>query len=283
MRQTISLGFFTPYKVGLDNIEVSLLQFVDDAILIGDCSDQNIWVMKSILKLFELSYELKINFAKCNLRGLNVDDALMMKISSYLRCKVSSESFSYLGIPVGDDLVRRVGNGSNTGFWSDKWLCNDSLLSRYKHLYHSTLNINKYDSCEWKYDKSTVYSVNSSYKALTRHVSQQNLFTKHSSVLWKSNAPMKVFSFAWRLFQDNIPTKIALLQRGVPLNNGGGSLCVFCNDFPESANHIFSSCKLSYSVWELLYKWLNISVVMPLSPIHHLTHHLGMMNNMKRW
>ncbi|KAF1888790.1 hypothetical protein Lal_00036832 [Lupinus albus] len=102
-------------------------------------------------------------------------------------------------------------------------------------------------------------------------------------LLWKSNAPLKVLTFAWRLFQDRIPTKDALHKRDIPLNNGGDLHCVFCNDTPETANHLFSNCKLSYSIWQLLYNWLNISVALPLTPINHFTHHLGMMHNRKRW
>ncbi|KAF1878853.1 hypothetical protein Lal_00047525 [Lupinus albus] len=52
-RQSTSLGFFTPYTVGSDNISISMLQYVDDVILIGYCSDQNIWAMKSIMKFPE--------------------------------------------------------------------------------------------------------------------------------------------------------------------------------------------------------------------------------------
>ncbi|KAF1869045.1 hypothetical protein Lal_00048325 [Lupinus albus] len=64
-------------------------------------------------------------------------------------------------------------------------------------------------------------------------------------------------------FNTIIPTKDAILKRGIPLNNGGDLHCVFCNDTPETANHLFSTCKLSYSVWQLLYNWLNISVLPP--------------------
>ncbi|CAL0332599.1 unnamed protein product [Lupinus luteus] len=107
MRQAISLGFFKPYKVGMDNIEVSLLQFADDAILIGECSDQNIRVMKSILQLFELSSGLKINFFKSKLVGLNITKDQTNRLADYLQCKVSPSSFTYLGIPVGVNHKRK--------------------------------------------------------------------------------------------------------------------------------------------------------------------------------
>ncbi|KAE9602833.1 hypothetical protein Lalb_Chr12g0203761 [Lupinus albus] len=107
MRQASSFGFFNPYKVGSDNIPVSLLQFADDAILIGDGSHKNTWVMKSVLQLFELSFGLKINFSKCNLYGVNIQEDILYSHVEFLHCKLYSKSFSYLGIPVGVSHKRK--------------------------------------------------------------------------------------------------------------------------------------------------------------------------------
>ncbi|KAE9621856.1 hypothetical protein Lalb_Chr01g0019201 [Lupinus albus] len=38
--------------------------------------------------------------------------------------------------------------------------------------------------------------------------------------IWKSKAPLKVITFASRLFIDRIPTKIVLSRRGVTFSNG---------------------------------------------------------------
>ncbi|KAF1888616.1 hypothetical protein Lal_00011390 [Lupinus albus] len=94
-------------------------------------------------------------------------------------------------------------------------------------------------------NKYTLNKIQSAYKAITHHIPQQNFTLPYPNLLWKSNAPLKVLTFAWRLFQDRIPTKDALLKRGIPLNNGGDLHFVFCNDTPETANHLFSTCKLS--------------------------------------
>ncbi|KAF1866422.1 hypothetical protein Lal_00017805 [Lupinus albus] len=94
-------------------------------------------------------------------------------------------------------------------------------------------------------------------------------------------APLKVISFAWRLFLDRVPTCDALLRRGVSLINGGGALCSLCNDQLESFHHLFFSCSFSYSVWQLIYKWLDIYVALPLGPIKHFLHHLGMIKDRK--
>ncbi|KAF1861604.1 hypothetical protein Lal_00025987 [Lupinus albus] len=266
--------------------------------------DQNIWVMKSVLKLFELTSGLKINFSKSSLYGLNTDDGFLLRYSNYLCCKLSLDSFTYLGIPMGDiglfgskrsvgphwfrgGLVRRIGNGSSTSYkclfnlsvlkdglvsdfgkwvggkweWVITWrrelfsweiVLSNSFL---KVLLDCTLQYNKPDSWEWKHDKSKHYA--------------------------KSKAPLKVLTFVWRLFQDKIHTKEALLKRGITLHDGGGSLCVFCNKYPESATHLFSTCSISYSVWQHIYRWLNICVVLPFFSYTYYSLFLGLVKTRK--
>ncbi|KAE9616153.1 putative RNA-directed DNA polymerase [Lupinus albus] len=108
MHQACALGFFSPYKVGSNNIQVSFLQFADDSIIIGDCSDQNFWTIKSTLKLFELSFGLKINFRKCCLYGMNIDDAHTLRLAGFLQCRFSYDFISYLGIPVDVNHNRKT-------------------------------------------------------------------------------------------------------------------------------------------------------------------------------
>ncbi|KAF1860593.1 hypothetical protein Lal_00021637 [Lupinus albus] len=115
---------------------------------------------------------------------------------------------------------------------------------------------------EWKYSiRKKFYSVQSVYKALTHHTQSASQHILIS--IWKANAPLKVLTFAWRLFQDIIVTKDAL--------------------FKQSANHLFSCCTFSYSVWQLIYNWLDFCIALPPTPISHFTHHLGMVKNRKHW
>ncbi|KAF1870610.1 hypothetical protein Lal_00025934 [Lupinus albus] len=65
--------------------------------------------------------------------------------------------------------------------------------------------------------------------------------------------------------------------------DGGGLLCPFCKDDLESAFHLFSSCKVTYSVWQSIYNWLNITVTLPQNPFHHYLNHLGLVNANKGW
>ncbi|KAF1859187.1 hypothetical protein Lal_00001018 [Lupinus albus] len=76
----------------------------------------------------------------------------------------------------------------------------------------------------------------------------------HSILLQKSKSPLKVITFAWRLFQDKIPSKVALQRREIPLSMGGAHLQL---DGYQ--------CRL------------------PSSLIHHFICHMGMVKDKKRW
>ncbi|KAF1893310.1 hypothetical protein Lal_00001766 [Lupinus albus] len=290
----------------------------------------NIWVLRSILKLFELSSGLKINFSKSILCGLNIDGDNLSRLADFLHCRTSPLSFSYLGIPnlmhtwirailTGSGLVWLVvwemdlllAFGMTTGpgmkfsqlasvdfltftfipttslvILVNGWMVNGSgtwLGDVVSLLGKLSCMVNKSDSWEWRRDKSKQYSVKSAYKLLAHHVQQQSLPSQHLLFLWRSKAPLKVTTFAWRLLQDKIPSKEALSRRGVSFPMGDGLSCPFCNDHPESSAHIFSSCFFTYTVWQLFYNWLNISVALHKSPIHNFIYHMGMVKDKKRW
>ncbi|KAF1864335.1 hypothetical protein Lal_00021991, partial [Lupinus albus] len=101
-------------------------------------------------------------------------------------------------------------------------------LTDAENVHHSTpsadmwhARYNQPDSWEWKHDKSKLYTVQSAYKLITHTDQQQNNNNLLSSLFWKSKAPLKVLTFVWRLFQDKIPTKDALLKRGITMQEGG--------------------------------------------------------------
>lgn len=71
VKRVVSLGSFSGYKVG-DSLHYSIVQFVDDTILIGQATRANLWSNKSILRSFELVSRLKVNFHKSKLIGINV-------------------------------------------------------------------------------------------------------------------------------------------------------------------------------------------------------------------
>ncbi|KAF1880984.1 hypothetical protein Lal_00023014 [Lupinus albus] len=116
------------------------------------------------------------------------------------------------------------------------------------------LHRNKLDSWEWRHERFKQYSVKLAYTILSATTKDPNFHSYPYRMLWKAKAPMKVKSFAWRLFHNKIPTKEAFPKRGVTFSNGGGMTCLMCNGPSESIIHLFSSCSTTYSVWQLVYK-----------------------------
>lgn len=69
---------------------------MDDTVLIGEASIENIRVMKYILRNFELSSGLKINYSKSSIMGTQVDSDTLAKMVTVLGCEVKEIPFSYL-------------------------------------------------------------------------------------------------------------------------------------------------------------------------------------------
>lgn len=100
MRQTVFLHLFEGFKVGTEVIEVSLLQFADDTLFIGEPNIQNVLVMKSVLRCFELMSGLKVNFSKSKLAGVAMQTGMIRRLVMILNCMTVEIPFVYLGIPV---------------------------------------------------------------------------------------------------------------------------------------------------------------------------------------
>ncbi|KAJ9552338.1 LOW QUALITY PROTEIN: hypothetical protein OSB04_016383 [Centaurea solstitialis] len=86
--------------------EVSIFQFADDAIFVGDWSLANAKNLICILKCFEVCSGLTINMSKSCLMGLSVSKEEITRIANQLKCKEESIPFVYLGLPVGGNTTR---------------------------------------------------------------------------------------------------------------------------------------------------------------------------------
>ena len=72
IRKALLYGRFSGYKVGKQQVEVSLLQFVDGTLFFVEASMQNIMFIKAIMRSFEFVLGLKVNFHKSFLGGLEL-------------------------------------------------------------------------------------------------------------------------------------------------------------------------------------------------------------------
>ena len=91
-------------------MEVKLLQFVDDTLIMCDSNIQNICVVKPMLRFFEICYGFRINFFKSKISALGLDINVLKMFSEVLHCSIMNIQFVYLGLPIG-------GNPSKAYFW----------------------------------------------------------------------------------------------------------------------------------------------------------------------
>ncbi|XP_071713260.1 uncharacterized protein [Rutidosis leptorrhynchoides] len=93
-------GLFKGVEIGNDKIKVSHLQYADDTIFLGEWSRANAYSLQNLLKCFELTSGLKVNFNKSCLYGVGVSDDEVKIVASRLGCQVGTFPFTYLGLPI---------------------------------------------------------------------------------------------------------------------------------------------------------------------------------------
>jgi len=70
MKAVVDSHLFTGYRFGSNGaVAISHLQFVDDTLLVGDKSWENVRALRDVLLLFESVSGLKVNFHKSMLTG----------------------------------------------------------------------------------------------------------------------------------------------------------------------------------------------------------------------
>ncbi|MCH80013.1 LINE-1 reverse transcriptase like, partial [Trifolium medium] len=103
MRRAVEINKFRPFLVGRGAASVSLLQYADDTLCIGEATVENLWVLKAVLRGFEMASGLKVNFWKSCVMGVNVHSDFMEMASDFLNCRIGRVPFKYLGLPVGSN------------------------------------------------------------------------------------------------------------------------------------------------------------------------------------
>lgn len=76
MKTMVESNIFTGYRVGMHPPTIiSLLQFVDDTLLLGVKSWANVRLCTLFLLIFKKCRDLKFNFHKSMLDGININDS----------------------------------------------------------------------------------------------------------------------------------------------------------------------------------------------------------------
>ncbi|GKA11042.1 putative RNA-directed DNA polymerase [Tanacetum coccineum] len=99
-------SIFLGAEVGKDKVPISHLQFVDDALIVGQWSLPNARNLSRILTCFHLVSGLKVNFNKSKLFGIRVSSSELNSIACSIGCQPSQLPCTYLGLPIGANMSR---------------------------------------------------------------------------------------------------------------------------------------------------------------------------------
>jgi len=102
---------------------------------------------------------------------------------------------------------------------------------------------------------------------MTAH-SQDTLMVASQSI-WHKDILLKIVLFAWRLFQDRLPTKDNLFRRHII--DADSRTCVSGCGSLETSPHLLLHCNTFGSVWHFIYRWLGISSATPYSVTDHFS------------
>ncbi|KAJ9551745.1 hypothetical protein OSB04_015790 [Centaurea solstitialis] len=107
MEEAKDKGLFDGILVGNDRLEISHLQFADDAIFFGKWSARNLRNLIKVLDCFRAISGLRINMHKSKIFGVGVSNEEVQEWARGVGCVGGSFPFTYLGLPVGDSMLKK--------------------------------------------------------------------------------------------------------------------------------------------------------------------------------
>nr|GFA26439.1 RNA-directed DNA polymerase, eukaryota, reverse transcriptase zinc-binding domain protein [Tanacetum cinerariifolium] len=86
------------------NLTISHLFYADDAVFIGEWSNDNLKGILNILNCFSLLSGLVINFKKSHILRIGIGEHIISAAASSIGCSIMNTPFKYLGVLVGGNM-----------------------------------------------------------------------------------------------------------------------------------------------------------------------------------
>jgi hypothetical protein len=119
------------------------------------------------------------------------------------------------------------------------------VLAGYLHIWDlvegAVLQPDTPDKHVWRLSSSGCYSSKSAYNAMFVGTIKFSPWKR----IWKTWAPANCKFFIWLAINNRCWTSDRLAKCGLPHQ----AACPFCNQAPETINHLLSSCVLAREVW----------------------------------
>ncbi|GAU34797.1 hypothetical protein TSUD_206010 [Trifolium subterraneum] len=184
-----------------------------------------------------------------------------------------------LGGWFGENVVRKVGDGTDTFFWTDPWVEGTSLCERFGRLFDLAKNKSVSvaemflrgwgaagEGWVWRrplraWEEKLLGECHALLLPISILTTQDAVHLDDAAgLIWHPQVPLKVSILAWRLLRDRLPTKVNLITRGIL--PAVAHYCVSGCGEEESAQHLFLSCSTFGSLWSLVSSWIGSSLVM---------------------
>lgn len=101
VRQAVKNKLLEGVKVGINEVEINILQFAEDTLFVCNAKYQNVVTTKSILKCFVLASGLKVNFHKSKIGVIGIEKSELDRFSETLNYNQTKIPFKYLRLPIG--------------------------------------------------------------------------------------------------------------------------------------------------------------------------------------
>ena len=89
VREAMGKNLCRGFQVGVNKVDINILQYADDTIFIGEASMMNVKAIKAILRTFE----------QCSFGAIGMSEQWKGEAAKYLNCSLLTIPFIYLGIP----------------------------------------------------------------------------------------------------------------------------------------------------------------------------------------
>ncbi|GKA11204.1 RNA-directed DNA polymerase, eukaryota [Tanacetum coccineum] len=104
-QRVVDAGMFHGLKLG-GTLNLSHMFYADNAVFVGEWSENNIATLVHVLDCFHKVSGLKINMNKSKIMGTHVDHDKVSRATNKLGCQILKAPFLYLGSYVGGNMNR---------------------------------------------------------------------------------------------------------------------------------------------------------------------------------
>ncbi|KAJ9540046.1 hypothetical protein OSB04_026552 [Centaurea solstitialis] len=165
------------------------------------------------------------------------------KSGVWLNIAKAGESLSSINLDLDDLFTRKVGDGNDIFFWSDRWLSDVPLKCMFPDLFELEVNKNCTIAMRFSHRDGDGITWNWAW-------SDDSLIGRLSSQIHQLEDILK--------HVELVPVEDGWRWEGDP--TGEFMLCPLCEAVDESVDHLFYSCLVVKEIWKWLASWCKIEL-----------------------